>query len=237
MRKLLAKIYWTIRMFVQPKYVISYSQCGEDIILRFVFTALKIAHPRYIDIGAHDPIVGSNTYLFYTAGSRGVCVEPNPTLYTKIARVRPRDICLKIGVGPTSAEAVEYFEMTSETLNTFSRAEAERYVSSGAYGGQEIKNVLQLPLIGIGDLMERYGTDYSDLISIDVEGLDFTLIQAFDFTRYRPKVFCIETARGVAHHKAEKNQLLIEYLEKQGYRLYADTFINSIFVDEAVWPF
>ena len=33
----------------------SYSQFGEDIIVKFIFDALNIKKPSYIDIGAHDP--------------------------------------------------------------------------------------------------------------------------------------------------------------------------------------
>ena len=42
----------------------SYSQCGEDLIVKFIFDILNIKNPSYIDIGAHHPNYISNTALF-----------------------------------------------------------------------------------------------------------------------------------------------------------------------------
>jgi hypothetical protein len=51
---------------------VSYSQCGEDILIDFVFKQLKIENPSYLDIGAHHPFHLNNTYYFYKNGSSGV---------------------------------------------------------------------------------------------------------------------------------------------------------------------
>jgi hypothetical protein len=58
---------------------VSYSQCGEDIIINFILTCLKIDKPTYMDIGAHHPFRFSNTALFYEAGCHGINIEPDPT--------------------------------------------------------------------------------------------------------------------------------------------------------------
>src|SRR4029077_17374769 len=41
----------------------TFSQCGEDRILAFLFGQLAITTPRYLDVGTHHPCVGNNTYL------------------------------------------------------------------------------------------------------------------------------------------------------------------------------
>jgi hypothetical protein len=56
----------------------SYSQCGEDLIVRCVFDFMKIPSPTYLDIGAHHPQHLSNTFLFYQQGAHGVNIEPDP---------------------------------------------------------------------------------------------------------------------------------------------------------------
>lgn len=106
---------------------ISYSQTGEDLIVESVFTALGIPRPSYLDIGAHDPVYLSNTYIFYRKGCRGVCVEADTALHRKIARKRPGDVCLNIGIGASGEGTAPFYIMSSPTLNTFSREEAERY--------------------------------------------------------------------------------------------------------------
>jgi hypothetical protein len=50
---------------------ISYAQCGEDLIVDFVFSGLKPPSISYLDIGAHHPTHLSNTYLFYRRGFAG----------------------------------------------------------------------------------------------------------------------------------------------------------------------
>ena len=57
---------------------ISYAQQGEDLVVRTLCEHLELALRTYLDIGANDPILGSNTYLPYLEGARGVLVEPNP---------------------------------------------------------------------------------------------------------------------------------------------------------------
>ena len=63
-------IKWMIRKIVKAKnfffdgYALkSYSQEGEDMILRRIFERKKTGF--YIDIGAHHPKRFSNTYYFY----------------------------------------------------------------------------------------------------------------------------------------------------------------------------
>ena len=42
----------------------SYSQCGEDLLVDYIFKLRGIERPSYLDIGAHDPYYLSNTALF-----------------------------------------------------------------------------------------------------------------------------------------------------------------------------
>ena len=77
------------------QYKVSYSQKGEDLIIKHIFDGLGIVEPSYLDIGAHHPYHISNTALFYKNGSRGINIEPDPDLFVEINRVRKEDINLK----------------------------------------------------------------------------------------------------------------------------------------------
>lgn len=59
----------------------SYSQSGEDLIIKYIFDALGIEKPSYIDVGAYHPYCLSNTSLFYELGSKGINIEPDPMLF------------------------------------------------------------------------------------------------------------------------------------------------------------
>lgn len=211
----------------------SYSQSGEDLIMDFVLQAMRLKSPSYLDIGAHAPVYLSNTYFFYQSGSKGVCVEADPELNEIIRRRRSRDICVNCGVGSEDAGLSDFYLMTSSTLNTFSKEEATKYES---YGANKIKSVIKVPIIGINSILEKYFNNQApDIVSIDVEGLDFAIVSAIDFSKWRPKIFCIETLTYSETRQEVKSEEIIHFLKSKDYFAYGDTYINTIFVDRASW--
>ena len=210
---------------------ISYSQCGEDLILHQLFTALGIGKVSYLDIGAHHPTYLNNTYLFYGCGGHGVCVEPDPSLFKEFGKKRSHDVNLNCGVGVSPGEA-DFFVMSENTLNTFSKAEAERYQS---YGQQRIAKTIKVELKTIHDILGAHFVGCPNLVSLDVEGMDYQILQSLDFKKYRPEVFCLETLTYTEDKSERKLTEIISLMQTNGYLAYADTYINTIFVDTAVW--
>ncbi len=210
---------------------VSFSQCGEDIIVDYIFTVLRKNKITYLDLGAHSPTYLSNTHFFYLKGSRGVCVEADPSLIAPFQQQRPDDICLNVGVGMEEGEG-DFYIMSSPTLNTFSKEEAERYQS---YGRNRIEKTVRIPLRTVNHIMSEQFDEAPDFISLDVEGMDFDILKSFDFSIYRPTVFCIETLIYVEDKTERKITEIIEFMQQQGYFVYADNYINSIFVDVKVW--
>jgi FkbM family methyltransferase len=212
---------------------ISYGQCGEDLIVQFILSVLRIDKPNYIDIGAYDPFKFSNTYLFYSNGSNGVCVEAEPILATRIAASRPRDIVLNVAVSGKRSGPGEFFLMSEPTLNTLLREEAERLVREE---GCHIRSVVPIEIISISDLVRHhYPTLSLDFLSIDVEGLDLDVVESINFHEIRPKVICVETLTYSRNGIQYKNESIIKYLVEKKYMIFADTYINTIFVDEKTW--
>ena len=209
----------------------SYSQCGEDLIVRYIFDILKIASPSYLDIGAHHPTYLNNTYLFYQTGSKGVNVEPDPNLFLKINQERPRDVNLNTGVADKNA-TLDFYIMSSPTLNTFSKQDALKSESSKV----KIVDTVKIPVMPVNDILERYfGVVILDYLTLDVEGFDFMILNSFDFSKRKPKVICVETITYSPGKSGIKLNEINELLLKNGYFVYADTHINTIFVDTGVW--
>lgn len=211
----------------------SYAQSGEDLIIDFIAQAMKIEKVTYLDIGAHHPVKFSNTYLFYTRGYRGVLVEPDPDLLSEIKRVRPRDTCIGAGVGIDEAASSRFYVMSTRTLNTFSEVEAKRYE---AMGTNRIEKVIDIPLVTInGILAEHFAKEAPSLISIDIEGLDFEVVSALDLKRYRSPIVCVETLSYSEDRNETKDLRIADLMSRNGYFVYADTYINTIFVDAERW--
>lgn len=210
----------------------SYSQCGEDLIVEFIFAWLGIHHPTYLDIGAHHPTYLSNTYRLYKNGSMGVSVEPDPVLWRQIRAVRKKELALNAGVGIGKERTAKFYIMTTRTLNTFSKDEAERYQG---YGNQKIESIVDIPLLPVNEIVEKHCKTTPNFVSLDVEGFDLPILKAFDFARYRPEVFCVETLTFTEDNTEKKLTEIIAFMESKNYFVYADTYINTIFVDRTVW--
>ena len=206
----------------------SFAQVGEDHILNYYFQSIGIKQPSYLDIGANMPVYGSNTYFFYSRGSSGVCIEPHPELSEHIRKKRPKDIVLNIGIGVSDISSADYyiFPKKFSGWNTFSKEEAEYRNANG----QPYEKVIQMPLKPVNNILRDHFTHAPDFISIDVEGLDFDILKSLDFDQYAPKALIVETLRMGDSNSAHKRTDIAEFLETKGYIVYADTFVNTIFI-------
>ena len=212
---------------------ISYSQCGEDLIVNYAFRHMDIEKPTYLDMGAHHPFHTSNTALLYKNGSSGVCVEPNPALFKYIQKKRKRDVCLNVGVGiDPEQKTSDFYIMSSSGLSTFSKSEAERFSKKE---GQKIESIIKVPILPVNKIISDNFKNKPNFVSIDIEGLDFEVLNSFDFDKYRPEVFCVETLTYARYTKEQKLNNIIEFMKEKKYFVYADTYINTIFVDNDSW--
>ncbi len=206
----------------QPKGVVSYSQMGEDIVLFHLLRfGMKIEHPTYLDIGAGDPIQGSNTYLLHWNGGHGVLVEPNPALQARLRMHRPHDVIVNAGVGVTDAPEADYYVIRdAPPLNTFSPADVA--ILRARAHGDVVERVIKMPLISINHLIAEHLGAAPDLLSIDVEGMDFAILRTLDFRKYRPAVVIAETLpRGP----------IPRLLASKGYEIRGASMYNTIFAD------
>lgn len=210
----------------------SYSQCGEDRIIQFIFQALQVSRPSYLDIGAFNPFFINNTALFYRQGATGWNVEPNPHLIRKFEKERPRDRNLSIGISDTAGTAPFYI-MKQPTLSTFSRPDAERMQAEMGIAIVETIGVKVMSLPAF--IEEECNGKFPNLLSLDVEGLDLAIVRSMHDCSTLPKVICAETVAYAADSFGPKNKELIAEIEKLGYRIYADTFVNTIFLRNDLW--
>ena len=137
-----------------------------------------------------------------------------------------------MGVGISSIKEASFYIMSSSTLSTFSKEDADRMAS---YGKERIEAVITVPLISFDEVIKKYLLKCPNLVSLDVEGLDLAILKTIDFSIYRPEVFCVETLTYTEDNFEEKIMSTIEFMLSKGYLIYADTYVNTIFVDKAAW--
>lgn len=201
----------------------SWSASGEDILiaeaLRHFKTKNTIETKRisYIDIGAHDPIFGNNTYLFYKQGGKGIIVEPNISLTKKAQRKRSRDIILTAGAGTKDGE-MTFYMFPRSTRNTFSKSQAEEWSQRSG----ESYSTSSVPVYSLDTIITKQcDSTAPDVISIDAEGYDLEILKGFSWN-VRPHVFCVESDSA-----GELEKILADH----SYSLFAKTPANTIFID------
>ncbi len=210
---------------------ISYSQCGEDNIVGYIFNLRGINNPTYLDIGANHPYYLNNTASFYEKGIRGINVEANAELIKEFARLRSDDINLNFGISDKH-ENLDFYIMEDNTLSTFSKDEYEFMVISG----KVLKEIKTVEVHTLDFILNKYSAGvFPDFLSIDAEGLDFAILKSIRFEKSSPKVICVEAAEyspiGVGIRKSE----LIDFLISKGYFEYATTNLNAIMVKRDFW--
>lgn len=211
----------------------SFSQCGEDMAVRYLCKALGIIESSvtYIDIGANHPKVNSNTYYFYTRGARGVLVEPNKDLLPLLTLERPEDTLLNCCVDLEDGKVVELFKANLDGgLSTINADIKENVLKEN----EEIKFELdsQVTTMTANNIIENILGCTPDLISLDVEGNEMRVLNSIDFDKYRPKFFIIEMIDySTQVLGVEKNSEIFNFMISKGYTEYCFNGVNSIFVD------
>ncbi|KQM63982.1 hypothetical protein ASE74_12325 [Pedobacter sp. Leaf216] len=211
---------------------ISYSQYGEDLIIKSIFREyLGIDKPSYIDIGAHHPFHLSNTALFYKFGCRGINIEANPDLINAFKQFRPEDQNLNIGITASNSENLDFYIMEQPELNTFLKKQAEELASKG----YPIKKTINITCLKLSNIIQNYcNGKFPDLLSLDVEGLDEDVLGSYDFQATKPKIICVENLYADKDGFLRKNEMIRSILHENSYFLIADTFLNDIYVDSAL---
>ncbi len=214
--------------YIRPNYKKTYSQMGEDLIVKNYFSSIKNFSPSYIDIGAFDPFSLSNTALLYESGSRGINIEPNPLQYKRFLKHRSKDTNLNIGIGPKEGK-LDYYRMSSPVLNTFSKEQAEECEQKW---GIKILDIIPIDVKPFTWVFQNYfNGKFPDFLSMDIEGLEDKLIDEMKTFPSLPAVICIETLSFAMDTSGTKKDSLLNTLVGLNYKIYADTHLNTILVN------
>lgn len=171
-----------IRAYFHSKRA-SRSQAGQDLwVFGEVFDEKRGGF--FVDIGAHDGVTLSNTYILESKYAwTGICVEANPDNFMQLTANRKSKCifaCLDSGEGVVEFAKKGLFGGII-SKNTDNKTPAE---------GSE---VLSLQTISLATLLKRADAPSEiDYLSIDVEGAEERVLGAFPFNSYRFKCMTIE---------------------------------------------
>jgi FkbM family methyltransferase len=205
-----------------------FAQDGEDQVLASLLFPSE-EKGFYVDVGAHDPMRFSNTYLLYRKGWRGVNIDAAPGSMRLFRKHRRRDINIESGVGLTRG-TVPFYVFSDPAVNSFDQ---QLSASRDAEGPHRIKEVVDVQVSPLSDLIRDHippGTDYPSVLNVDVEGLDLEVLQSNDWAAFRPRYVLAETY-GVTVDEAIQGPVSV-FMRSMGYRFMAKT-VNTAFYQES----
>lgn len=221
--------YWICRLLEKMEmegFTLSYSQCGEDLILKTIFTKNK-RQGFYVDIGCNNPIQKSNTFKLYLKGWNGICADGNATLVNKFRKIRKKDICLNALVSDSSREVIFYQDDVRHELSSVDPGQGNELKLSNK-NLKEVKAVTTT----LKDIFEKHlDSRKIDLLCVDVENHDLEVLKGNDYERYRPEIICAEFGGSLLTLKGSE---LDAFLTSQRYELLVFSSPNVFYRDKTL---
>ena len=192
----------------------SFAEYYEDFILYVIL--LDIKNGFYIDIGAYDPHKVSVTKAFYLRGWNGINIEPLPNQFKLFEKDRPNDINLQMVVGNKEGNVTFYTDGQCSTVQ-------KKYAKNN-----DSLNVIMDTMSNVCKKYVPKGKEV-DFCKIDVEGNEREVLLGYDFTNYKPKVFCIEST--IPKSFIPNHKLWEEILINNGFTFVYSRGVNRYYVN------
>jgi FkbM family methyltransferase len=195
----------------------SYAQWGEDSLVWDYFHR----KPRgfFIEVGANDPIILSQTYLLEQNGWEGILVEPQAKCCVELRRSRPRSKVVQAACGAPEQKGKALLRVAAaDVLSMLATQTADDDVT--------FAGTVEVDLVTLDDLLAECGNPKPDFVSIDVEGGELDVLKGFALAKHRPDLLLMED------HVQDLR--LHFYLRRQGYKLIKRTGSNNWYIPREV---
>jgi len=180
--------------FIVENKEISCSRNYSDLVALFYLGKNK----SYLELGAGEPIVGSDTFLLEKEMQwTGIQVEPDMQTFNKLQIARPNSIQINAAmVG--DADKSEYF-LNPHTMSL----------------SRKKKNFIQVQTISLDHIRNNFNTNF-DALFIDIEGSELNIIKSKFFMDLDFKFINIE--------RIWNHDQIIEILTNYGYKQIGASF-------------
>jgi FkbM family methyltransferase len=168
----------------------------------------------FAEVGANDPTLGSQTWHLEQDGWTGVLVEPQPDLAAALAASRTAQVFAVACSSPDNAGRSHALHVDGPR----SALNRDRMAPGAA-----ASRIIEVPTRTLDSILEEAEVPTPiDLLSIDVEGHEFEVLQGFDFARWQPLLILIEDhVNSLRTHRTLLNN---------GYRLVRRLGLNGWYV-------
>ena len=201
----------------------SFSQLGQDLeVIKFYNNK---ENGFFIEIGASDGIILSNTYLLEKEYKwKGICCEPIPKNFTNLVKNRPNSICYDKAVYNTSGLTVMFDIANNADLLSGISSHIDCHKTSV----DENKETIQIQTISLLDVLNNANAPlFIEYMSLDTEGSEFEILKNFDFEKYTFGLIDIEHNYCEPRRTEIKNLLLSKGYIYKGENRWDDMYKHN----------
>ena len=194
---------------------LSRAQLGQDLWVLEKLNWLRDGY--FVEFGATDGVLLNNSWLLEKYfGWKGICAEPNPKFLEKLKKNRQCHISDKC-VFSSSNQKVEF--VLADVFGGIKHFGDEDSHKAKRDSYEENGEIMNVDTISLVDLLKQYDAPAEiDYLSIDTEGSEFEILNAFDWEEYSIKCITVE------HNFTPLRQEIRDLLTSKGY-----------FCEEAKW--
>ena len=184
-----------------------HGELGQDIFVLFITDSKHDGW--FVEFGAMDGLRASNTLLLEREyGWSGIMSEPNPRYNANLAKNRRCRIDLRCVSDRTGATV----KFQTADQGGWPGMVGHIYREANSRG-----NVIEVETVSLNDLMDQNGAPHHvDYISVDTDGSEPMIMQAFDFTKNSATIWSIE------HNEEPWREDIRKLMESNGYRRVCD---------------
>lgn len=224
-----------LKALVAPYLPISKAQLGQDL---FALAVRGSTSPAYfVEFGATDGATLSNTWLLENVlGWQGILAEPAMTWHSRLHANRRCRIDHRC-VYSTTGERVQFLETQSTGGGTPELSSLKAFAGSGDWASPiRLAHSIEYSVdtVSLNDLLDFHGAPAEiQFLSLDTEGSEYEILQAFDFSRRVIRSICVE------HNHQPSRQQIFDLLSARGYtRVFAEisAFDDWYLLDASMSP-
>lgn len=145
----------------------------------------------FVEFGATDGVLLSNTLLLEAEfGWSGICAEPNPAFFEKLQRNRD---CITAPdcIGGQTGRTVEF--ILADEYGGFAEFADSDAHSNRRAAYRKAGKMIELETISLDEFLKKYDAPRRiDYLSIDTEGSEFEILEAFPFAEWDIRLLTIE---------------------------------------------
>ncbi|MBI3479391.1 MAG: FkbM family methyltransferase [Nitrosomonadales bacterium] len=223
---------WRFLKYCADNMYKSHSQIFQDLFVQFMLQDKRGGF--FVDFGATDGVNMSNSYtLEKTFGWTGILAEPARCWQQNLKNnrnslIESRCVWNKTGDVLTFKEVVGAAELSTIGHYTESDGHSSARIETGVD--------YQVETISLNDLLKQHNAPTTiDYLSIDTEGSEFEILQAFDFDAYDIRIITVE------HNHTPNREKIYSLLISKGYvrklealSLFDDWYVKRDMYDASV---